>query len=497
MSELVITHRYPRALSADGTRPDDAPNWIDDIDNPYLHGFYAPIQTEYTVDELEIVEGAIPQDLCGAYFRNGPNQIYKPKNRYHWFDGDGMIYGIWFKDGKASFKNRWIRTEAYAMEQEAKQAIWPGVLGPFDFSLPISPIKDTANTDLVFFNRSLIALWYESGKPYMLDPLTLETKGVETLSGQLTWPVSAHAHHDAITGELIFFNSGHKPPYMQYGVINKQGEIHKTDIDLPGPRRPHDIGITQDYSILHDFPIFYNEEQFKKTGKRLPLFHPEVATRFGVIPRYGRNEDVRWFECQPCYMLHVVNSWEDGDWIVMVGCITKDPTFKPEPEDGDIGSMLSFLKLRANLYEWRFNLKTGEVIEGDLDGLNAEFPMINENFRGLKNRFAYLQDIPYKIPALFEGLIKYDIGNGTLLAQWQYGPGIYGSEAPFAAKTGATGEDDGYVLTMVTDTNDWSSYCLVFDAKNINQGPMTKLRLPQRMPCGFHTRWVAGEEIFD
>ena len=135
--------------------------------------------------------------------------------------------------------------------------------------------------------------------------------------------------------------------------------FHITDIELPGPRRPHDIGVTRSHSILHDFPLFFDPELFAKTGKRIPLFHPEVPTRFGVVPRFGTNDDVRWFELEPCYMLHVVNCWEDGDKIVMLGCRTTDPSLKPERRDGKIAAMLSGLKLQANLYRWEMNLATG------------------------------------------------------------------------------------------------------------------------------------------
>ncbi|MDG2078892.1 MAG: carotenoid oxygenase family protein, partial [Pseudomonadales bacterium] len=56
--------------------------------------------------------------------------------------------------------------------------------------------------------------------------------------------------------------------------------------------------------------------------------------------------------------------------------------------------------------------------------------------------------------------------------------------------------DDGYLVTMVTDSNDWTSYTLIFDAKNITQGPICKLRLPHRAPFAFHTNWLKGEDIY-
>jgi carotenoid cleavage dioxygenase len=494
MSDLEITKRYGKSLSPSGARPPGAPAWIDEIDNPYLHGVFAPVDSEQQADAPTVV-GEIPRDLSGSYFRNGPNNRFAPKNRYHWFDGDGMVQGLWFAEGRARYASRWIPTEGSTLELEKNDAVWPGVLGPFDFSLPLGPIKDTANTDLIFLRDRLIALWYESGRPYTLDPRTLALAESD-LPSALPRRLSAHSKVDPNTGDFIFFNYGDKPPFMQYGVMRPSGDVHVTDIELPGPRRPHDIGVTADYSILHDFPVFFNEAFFKKTGKRIPLFHKDVPTRYGVIPRFGNNGDVKWFEFEPCYMLHVVNCWQEGDTIVMLGCRTNDPSLQPDKRDGKIAAMLSGIKLQANLYRWEMNLATGATKEGPLDDLNAEFPMINDAWLGKKNRFSYHSIIPYEIPATFEGLAKYDLDSGAVVDRYDYPKGVFGSEAPFAARIGATEEDDGYLLSFVTDTRDWSSSCWVFDARNLSAGALAQVQLPARIPAGFHSTFVAGDKWF-
>jgi carotenoid cleavage dioxygenase-like enzyme len=493
MSALEITQRHGKALNPDGTPPPDAPPWIDEIDNPYLHGLFAPITHESESASLPVLEGEVPPDLSGAYFRNGPNNRYAPLNRYHWFDGDGMVHGVWFDGGEARYRSRWVQTRGFEHETDTGSPVWGGVLGPFDFSLPGGPLKDTANTDLVPLRDQLFALWYESGKLYSLDPNTLETRGVETMNGTLPRRISAHSKL-APNGDFIFFRYGDRPPYMTYGVARPDGTVHAVDITLPGPRRPHDIGVTPRFSILHDFPIFFDPERFKKTGKRIPLFHPDVPTRYGVIPRFGTDADVRWFEFEPCYMLHVVNCWEEGDEIVMVGCRTDDPSLKPDPRDGRIAAMLQGIKLQANLYEWRMDLATGQTSERKLDTLNAEFPRINPAWIGRKSRFSYHQVIPHEIPATFEGLVKYDLQTGTS-TRHDYGRGVYGSEMPFAQRPGATEEDDGYLLAFMTDVQTWRSEVHVYDARDIEQGPVCRLGLPDRVPAGFHAAWMPGEDL--
>lgn len=493
---LPITSRYPKTLSPSGTSPTGAPAWIHGVDNPYLHGLYAPTTLEVTSDALP-VEGELPRDLFGAYFRNGPNSVHAPINRYHWFDGDGMVHGIWFEDGQARYANRYVQTRGLKAEQEAGHTIWGGVLGPFDMTLPGGPLKDTANTDLIALDGRLFALWYESGQLFELDPKTLATLGPQRFDNAVPKRISAHSKVCPHTGDLIWFSYGDRPPYMRYGVLARDGRSHTTSITLPGPRRPHDIGITPRFSILHDFPVFFDPEVFKRTKKRIPLFHRDVPTRYGVVPRWGSDADVRWFEFEPCYMLHVVNCWEEADTVVMVGCRTDDPTLKPDKRNGKLAAMLSGIQLQANLYEWRMNLTTGATSERKLHTLNAEFPMIHPGVVGVKSRYSYHQRIPYEIPAAFHGLVKYDLDTGTHTAS-DYGPGVYGSESPFAPRADAgpsTAEDDGYLVTFVTDTHDWSSACLVYRAQDITAGPVARVTLPIRVPAGFHATWIPGAHL--
>ena len=140
--------------------------------------------------------------------------------------------------------------------------------------------------------------------------------------------------------------------------------------------------------------------------------------------------------------------------------------------------------------------------EGDLDTLNTEFNKSNPVFHGVKSRYAYHQRIPLLHEGghtlRFTGLVKYDNETGQSW-QWDYGPGVFGSEAVYAPKPGAdrsSGEDDGYEITLVTDANSWQSECLVFDAQNVEDGPVCRVQLPHRVPYGFHAAWARGEDLY-
>ncbi|MGV9770940.1 carotenoid oxygenase family protein [Streptosporangium sp. NPDC003464] len=139
--------------------------------NPYLRGVYTPAREEITAENLKVI-GEIPKDLNGAYLRNGPNARFPMKGRYHWFDGDGMVHAVHFEDGRARYRNRYVRTRAFEAEPAAGRSLWTGVMenpkgNPAGNTRGLN-LKDSANTDLVFHRGRVLATWYLCGAPYGL-----------------------------------------------------------------------------------------------------------------------------------------------------------------------------------------------------------------------------------------------------------------------------------------------------------------------------------------
>ena len=137
--------------------PPDRPTWVDGIENPYLHGPYTPVVSEITAVDLKVTEGEIPGDLYGAYMRNGPNPIFEPRGDYHWFDGDGMVHGVYLRDGRASYIRKWVKTRALHDEIAQGKVELSGIMGPYDISriagqeatgMNAFYCKDTSNTTL-------------------------------------------------------------------------------------------------------------------------------------------------------------------------------------------------------------------------------------------------------------------------------------------------------------------------------------------------------------
>ena len=474
-----------------------------ETDNPWLKGPYRPNSREYSVghNDLKII-GKVPDDLDGAYIRNTHNQVVAPAGVHHTLDGDALLHSMRFQDGKCEYRSRFVRTTGFYAEQGAKKALWPGMTQPGEYSRrgwgSMGAMKDNAGTDVIVHAGNLYSAMAQGSEPWVLSPVTLETLGVNENWAHLVPGITSHFKVDQSTGDMIFFTFSEQAPFLHYGVVSKVDKlVHFVPIDLPGARVPHDIGITENYSILHDLPWWFNPDLLKK-GIRRGEFHPDTPMRFGVIPRFGQSKDVRWFEAKSGYMMHISNCYEDGDWVIQDGCRWQSAAKPPigQVETDPIAKMHSALRLdsaKSQMYRWMFNMVTGEVREFPFDDEFTEFPIISNDFVGKPYRFSYngMSDSEF---AMIKGFKKYDVSNKTLTTV-ELGEGRFGSESVIARPAGSKAEDDGYLITFITDMEQDRSECLIMRADDLEGGPVCTIILPERISLGTHACWVEGDRL--
>jgi len=234
------------------------------------------------------------------------------------------------------------------------------------------------------------------------------------------------------------------------------------------------------------------------------VFHADKPTRFGIVPRYGKASELRWFEASPTYMLHAVNAWEEqgenGVEIVMIG--TPYRIHKNEDGTPDVHRLIKTIRYRRRdflLMEYRFDLKTGKTRERVIDDvLNTEFPVINSAYQGRKNRWTYNILFPQggEEEPRFTGLVKYDLETGGYQA-WSEGPDFYYNEPGFAPADNPKSEDDGYLVTFVWNPREVRSEIQVFNCRGteFGRGPIARVLLPQRVPNGFHATYVSAARL--
>lgn len=467
--------------------------------NTFLSGNFAPVLAEVDVPCGHII-GKLPDDLSGYYLRVGPNPQFTPidEAKYHWFDGDGMLHKMRIAEGSVHYQNRWIETKGFKLEKEEGKSIWKGFQSLHELEVHHGMMtKNLANTALVWHAQKLLALW-EAGVPHRLQMPNLETLGEETFEG--TWHKAFTAHPAVCpeTGEMVTFGYNIMDEFgVTYGVFDPAGKIkHKADIRLQGKSvMIHDCAITSDYTLILDMPVTFSLERALKGGAAF-AWEPDNGARIGVLPRFGKNEDMRWFDVALGYIFHVFNAWQEGDEIILEACrsnctsVISDKEVKSEEENA-----YTLEDEQAKPHQYRLNLKTGKASESQIDNIGVEFSRINERYVGKKNRYAYASrfSADSKAPR-FDALVKFDRQKNTKEI-YAFETGTYSGEFVFAPKDNSQAEDEGYLLGFVQDEKNQQSEFYIIDAQKLEDGPIARILMEQRVPYGFHGMWIADSAI--
>jgi carotenoid cleavage dioxygenase-like enzyme len=456
-------------------------------DDPFLRGNYAPFPLEGEIHDC-VVEGDVPRELDGTLYRNGPNPQYAPRGRYHWFDGDGMIHAFAVHDGRVAYRNRWVRTARFSLERAAGEGLFGGLADMAKTdprAAATSP--NAANTNIVLHAGRLLALW-EGGLPHALDPRTLETIGPFDFRGRLAGAMTAHPKIDPETGEMLFFGYAFAPPFLRYHVVAKDGTLARSEeIEVPVPTMMHDFITTREHVIFLMCPATIRLENIEKTGSPLG-WEPELGTRIGVMPRSGGSKDVVWFEADPCYVFHPMNAYSAGGRIVADVCrYPRVPLF----EAGDSASGME--DLRAKLTRWTLDLAGGTVKEEPLDDLSTEFPRLDERRSGLSYRHGYAGGVvpgPKKVSG-FNAIVHYDLKSGRRRTHLVPETDAVG-EPVFVPRGPGSPEGEGFLLATVYRGAELRSDLVILDAENVEAAPLATVKLPHRVPFGFHGNWGQG-----
>ena len=453
--------------------------------NPYLTGNYGPVRGEDDF-ALEVV-GEIPAGLAGAYYRNGPNPQFDPRGEYHWFGGDGMIHGFFIEDGKATYRNRYVRTPKFTLEQAAGRSLF-GSMGDPRHTDPSAMGQDggVANTNIVWHAGKLFAL-EEGHMPTELDPVTLETKGY---AGQYKGNVTAHPKLDPETGEMVwfaynahegFFNTG-----LAYGVTDAAGKVVRRDVfDAPYSSMVHDFLVTRRHALFPILPLTGSLERAMMGGAPF-AWEPEKGAFVGVMARDAAVDTVRWFEVEACYVFHPMNAWEDGDKIhADVMEYPHAPLFPNA--DGSRSSNAG-----ARLVRWTIDLAapTHRIKREPLDDLVGEFPRLDERRAGLAYRHGwYAANFDRDIGMIgFNGLAHVDHATGKR-ADYRFAPGEAPGEPIFVPRSADAEEGDGWIIATLYRAAEDRSDLVIFDAQALAAGPIAIAKVPRRVPFGFHGNW--------
>lgn len=454
--------------------------------NPFLSGNFAPVRSE---DDFTLtVEGVLPPGLRGTLYRNGPNPQFDPRDaNYHWFVGDGMLHAFTVADGEVRYRNRWVRTNKWELEHAAGRALFGSWGNPMTTDPSVLGVVSdgVANTNIISHGGHLLAL-EEAHTPFEMSGPDLETIGKYDLGGKVT----AHPKACPFTGELVFFAYADDPVPLSnkisWGLADQGGELIKREtFEAPYCSMIHDCIVTEHYIVIPVLPLSGSLPR-AMSGKPAFAWEPELGGHLAVIRRDEGVSSLRWIEVPACYVFHVMNAFEQGGAIVAdVMRYAAAPLF-PNP-DGTKGENAA-----AYLTRWTIDLAAGAVAETPLDDTAGEFPRFDERFAGKPYRHGWFVGQSLKPGDFRSNVVAHvDLATGTRKT-WTAPRGDAISEAVFTHAGQGAGEGEGWLTAVIYRGAEDVSEFVVFDAQQVDKGPIASAKLPRRVPFGFHGQWVAA-----
>jgi all-trans-8'-apo-beta-carotenal 15,15'-oxygenase len=454
--------------------------------------------------EALTVEGKLPTDLRGRFYRNGPANFERGNERYqHWFDGDGMVQQFTFTGSAVAHRGRLVRTSKFKAEQAAGKFLVPafgtGIKPEIRVTGPDS--MNTANTNAVEHAGRVLAMW-EGGSAYDMDPATLDTRGAVTWQdGWAQMPFSAHPKLDPQGNLWNFGNAGNA--FFTY-QIDARGKLVKAQMaKLPIDRKTaggmsHDMAITERYMVVPIPPVTLHFELMAqgKTGADVMRIHKSEALQIWVAPKDDITKAVM-FELPHEMVFHVGNAYErtgaNGTEIVMNYVGSTDDTFLA-------GAAVAIMRgVHAPSGESRMrtvtlNLSTRKATVSSFENVPEEFPRLDPRFIGANARYV-VTPTSWRTSSAndtrFHGIQVRDVGNAKT-TRFDYGDQFTVEEHIVIARPGSTRELDGWILGSAFDAKSQRTCVSVFDAANVNNGPVARAWLPYWLPLGFHGNFTGA-----
>ncbi len=454
---------YNRRRMADETAP-----------HPYLSGVHEPMKDERTLTELQVT-GVIPHALDGRYLRIGPNPVAPEPAGHHWFVGDGMVHGVALKDGKALwYRNRWVRSRHVSR-----------VLGEPPAPGPRHEPSDNANTNVIAVNGRTFALVEAGAYPVELAD-DLETVAHNPFDGSLKGAFTAHPHRDPLTGEHHAITyQGDNPSTVHHVVLTDEGRVVREE-PIPVRDGPsiHDCGLTARYVLVFDLNVTFSMKAVVG-GHTFPYaWNAGHQGRVGLLPRKRSASDIIWCDVDPCYVFHVANAYDAPDGRVIVDLVVYDRMFADSLKGPDSVGRLE---------RWTINPQTQAVDRRVIDASGQEFPRPDERRFGQPYRYAYAIAIAADTKQ-FGGetrLYKHDLDAGGRQVH-DFGPKRHPGEFVFVPSTPDAAEDEGWLIGLVVDLGRDVTDLVILDAQAFEAEPLASIRIPHRVPAGFHGNWLAA-----
>lgn len=463
-------------------------------DLPMFAGVNAPSRLETDLPDLE-VEGVIPPEIDGAFYRVGADHQFPPRFQNDVpFNGDGMVTMFRFKGGKVGLKSRYVRTDRWKAENAAGRALFGRYRNRWTDDPSVEGMnRNLANTNVLIHGGVLLAL-REDSPPVAMDPVTLETIGNWTFHGTLPGPTcSAHCKIDPETGYLVGFGFAAKGDFSRdvvYFEVNPEGRVaHEAWFELPFYEMQHDFGVTQGYVAFPVVPIKGVGDEGLKAGLPHYAWDPNEDSYMAVLPRFGRGDQIRWFRNPNQFASHVMNAWSEGSKVHLDLCRSSINLF---PFFHEVGKPWSPAGMDVRLTRWTADMDSNaDSFESEtLSEFLGEFPRNDDRYQTRPYRHGWMLGFFGTRNAL--GHVDLKTGETEV---WEAPATKPVQEPCFVPRSPDAPEGDGWILQAATDGATGLTELNLFEATAIAKGPIATIKVPAHLKPAYHGSWADGSLV--
>ena len=476
--------------------------------------FHNPQRFEVDLIDCEVM-GKIPDDLDGAFVRVGGDWALPPMFKDDSpFNQDGYISSFRIKDGRCDYKGRWIQTPRYRANRAAGRQLYGYYRNPYtddpsvrDPALP--ELRSVANTAPLAHAGRLFAL-KEDGPPFEIDPLTLETLGPWDFGGKYRAPTfTAHPKVDPLTGDLYCYGyeaAGLASNDLWFYVISAAGEVKReVRLKVPYVSMLHDIALTERHVIFPVFPYVTSLEHLR-AGKVHWVWDQDAPCWYGVFPRDGEAQDIRWFRGPTRAIVHTLNGRTEGDKVILEAPIFDGNPFPFFPAKD--GSRWDPAKGMARIRRITFDLASSD--EGCVeeivfaDAWVSDLMRMDERYTSLPYRYGYtgfhdparpVDPAAGQVRRRFSNCYgRFDMRDRTVDTYFA-GPAHGLQEVCFAARKASSREGDGYLIGVANNFAEMRSELIIADAENLAGGDLARVILPFRADVQVHGTWCTPAQL--
>ncbi|KDP34151.1 hypothetical protein JCGZ_07722 [Jatropha curcas] len=493
------------------------PSPVIDVATDQNHVAWTSVRQERWEGEL-VVQGEIPLWLKGTYLRNGPGLWHIGDYKFrHLFDGYATLVKLHFENGRLMAGHRQVESEAYKAAKKNKKLCYRefseapkpdnflAYIGDLANLFSGASLTDNANTGVVKLGDGRVVCLTETQKgSIIIDPDTLDTIGKFEFTDSLGGLI--HSAHPIVTDTefLTLLPDLIRPGYLVVRMApgsNERKVIGRVDCrGGPAPGWVHSFPVTEHYVIVPEMPLRYCAANLLK-AEPTPLYkfewHPDSKAFMHVMCK-ASGKIVASVEVPLYVTFHFINAYEEKDEDGRVKAVIADCC--EHSADTTILEKLRLQNLRSfggvdvlpDARVGRFTIpldgspygKLEAALDPDEHGRGMDMCSFNPSFLGKKYRYAYAcgAQRPCNFP---NTLTKIDLVKKK--AKNWHDEGAVPSEPLFVTRPGATEEDDGVVISIISEKNG-DGYALLLDGSTFEE--IARAKFPYGLPYGLHGCWV-------